>query len=98
MKAVQEYFASLFDPEFRPMAFRVALVVGSILFTINHGAALLGGQMSRDRWLAAALTYVVPYLVNVHGQYTSRRRTRQQTEPLPVLLSEGRGQKEKGRR
>jgi len=30
--------------------------------------------MTSDRWLAASLTYLVPYLVNVHGQYSSYRR------------------------
>ncbi|MEL6495086.1 MAG: nitrate/nitrite transporter NrtS [Cyanobacteria bacterium J06623_7] len=63
------------DPRFAPTAVRVALVVGSILFTINHGTALLQGEMSRTRWLSGLITYLVPYSVSIHGQYTSRRRT-----------------------
>jgi hypothetical protein len=42
--------------------------------TINHGYAIIGGRMTSDRWLGASLTYLVPYLVNVHGQYSSYRR------------------------
>ncbi|NEP47338.1 MAG: hypothetical protein F6K65_00175 [Moorea sp. SIO3C2] len=55
-----------------PTALRVALVVGSLLFVINHGSALLQGQMTQQRWISAGLTYMVPYLVNIHGQYTIR--------------------------
>jgi hypothetical protein len=55
-------------------ALKVALVVGSALFVINHGAAFVKGQMNRDRWICASLTYLVPYIVNIHGQYISRLR------------------------
>ncbi len=70
------YGRALVTPTYRPTALRVALVVGSLLFVINHGQALAHGQMTRDRWWAALLTYVVPYAVNVHGQYSARRSLR----------------------
>ncbi|NEO39540.1 MAG: hypothetical protein F6J90_25680 [Moorea sp. SIOASIH] len=57
-----------------PTALKVALVVGSVLFVINHGSALLQGQMNRERWISGGLTYMIPYLVNIHGQYTIRYR------------------------
>jgi hypothetical protein len=72
MKTVKEYCLCLVNKEMMPTALKVALVVGSILFTINHGSALIKGQMNSDRWIAATLTYIVPYLVNIHGQYISR--------------------------
>jgi hypothetical protein len=28
-------------------------------------------QMNRDSWITACLTYVVPYMVNIHRQYVS---------------------------
>lgn len=72
MKAdVKGFFVSLVNPNFVPTALKVALVVGSILFVINHGNALRKGQMSRDRWISVLLTYCVPYSVSIHGQYTS---------------------------
>ncbi len=71
---LQGWVAIVWNPEFRPTAMKVALVVGTVLFTINHGHAVLQGKMTRDRWLAAALTYLVPYCVNLHGQYQGRRR------------------------
>lgn len=56
------------------MAVRVAIIVGTILFTINHGSALAQGKMTRTRWLSALLTYCVPYAVNIHGQYVIKGR------------------------
>jgi hypothetical protein len=70
------YLQSLFDPELMPTALRVALIVGSVVFVINHGWALVQGQMTRSRWVSGALTYLVPYMVNIHGQYVSRKRAR----------------------
>ncbi|MCF4967056.1 nitrate/nitrite transporter NrtS [Nostoc sp. CMAA1605] len=75
MKAIREYWLCLGDKNMMPTAVKVAVVVGSILFTINHGAAVITGKMTRDRWIAATLTYIVPYLVNIHGQYISRNKS-----------------------
>lgn len=77
-KQVRGYLASLINPSLAPTAIRVALVIGTLLFAINHGAALLKGQMNTDRWLSAGLTYIVPYCVNIHGQYVGRSISRTQ--------------------
>ncbi|NJK29831.1 MAG: nitrate/nitrite transporter NrtS [Acaryochloris sp. RU_4_1] len=74
MRFWKGFFASLISPEVTPSAFKVAVVVGSVLFIINHGKALMTGQMNGDRWFSVALTYVVPYLVNAHGQYVAKNR------------------------
>ena len=66
---------ALLDPKFAPSAVRVAIVVGSVLFTINHGSALAKGEMTRTRWLSGLITYLIPYSVNIHGQFTSSRRS-----------------------
>jgi membrane protease YdiL (CAAX protease family) len=73
-KFLRGYFFSLIDPQYIPTALKVAVVVGSILFAINHGSALLHGKMTQERWISGCLTYIVPYFVNVHGQYISRYR------------------------
>lgn len=75
-KPSQTYWQSLRDPHYAPTALRVALVIGTLLFTINHGVALWQGQMTRQRWFSAALTYVVPYCVSVHGQHSRSSRPR----------------------
>jgi len=56
----------------RKIALRVAVVVGTVLFTINHGQAALGGEMSSGRWLSAMLTYCVPFMVSIHGQSSQK--------------------------
>lgn len=63
------YLSSLFDRQLMPTAFKVALFIGSLLFTINHGWALLTDQMTAERWISGTLTYIVPYMVSIHGQY-----------------------------
>lgn len=68
------YLAALGDRRLFPAALRVALVVGTLLFAINHGPTLVRGRLTRARVLSGLLTYVVPYCVNIHGQYVSRLR------------------------
>ncbi len=41
-----------------------AVVVGAILVAINHGAALLAGEVQGGRWFQIGLTVLVPYLVS----------------------------------
>lgn len=41
-----------------------AVVVGAVLITINHGDAILAGDLPTGRWLRMGLTVVVPYLVS----------------------------------
>jgi hypothetical protein len=76
----RNYLASLREPAFVPMALRVSLVVGTLLFAINHGMVLIYGEMTRNRWLSALITDAVPYAVNIHAQYVSRQRS-QSTVP-----------------
>ncbi len=74
MSSVKAYLRCLIDPTLAPTALRVALVIGTILFIINHGAACVRQEMTRERWAAVSLTYLMPYLVNIHGQYAVRSR------------------------
>ena len=48
MKILKEYSFALINPKLASTSFRVAIVAGSILFTINHGHALIRGKMTRD--------------------------------------------------
>ena len=41
-----------------------AVVVGSVLITINHGDAILAGDLPPARLLRMGLTVAVPYLVS----------------------------------
>lgn len=69
----------------RPMIYtslRVALLVGTLLFCINHGSAVVQGKMTRARRVSALLTYLVPCCVSFHGQVSSSRTKYEQQEGL----------------
>ncbi|MBD2462704.1 nitrate/nitrite transporter NrtS [Oscillatoria sp. FACHB-1407] len=74
MNHIKGFVLSLFDAEFIPTGLKTAVFVGSLLFLINHGPAFMRGEMNQERWISVALTYTMPYLVNVYGQYSYRRR------------------------
>jgi len=40
------------------------MVVGAVLIAINHGDALLRGEVSAERWWKMGLTVLVPYTVS----------------------------------
>ena len=51
-------------------AFVSALVIGSILTSINHGDMILSGEY--PSWLKVLLTYIVPYCVTTWGAITGK--------------------------
>ena len=61
---MQTWLKLAFSPRIIRRAFISALVVGAILITINHGDAILEGDISVDRSLKMGLTVVVPYIVS----------------------------------
>lgn len=79
---VKGYIVSLFEPEFVAPGLATAAFVESMLFCINHGSALLRGEMNRERWISVIATYAMPCLVNVYGQYSYRRKLRTQAATL----------------
>ena len=48
----------------RTRAFKVALLVGSILALINHGESVLTTTLTSQVFLKIALSYLVPYSVS----------------------------------
>lgn len=53
---------------------RVAVAVGTVLFTINQLDVVLAGMATWVAWLKAALTYLVPFLVANYGLLVGSRR------------------------
>lgn len=51
-------------PPLRRNALATALVVGTILTTINQGNVLLDGRFPGELWWKIPLTYSVPYMVS----------------------------------
>ena len=72
MHGIWRYVAGLFDPVLASGAAKVALVVGTILLLINHGDAIFSNSMTGHRWLSAFLSYLVPYMVSIHGRLSAK--------------------------
>ena len=58
-----------------------ALVVGAVLIAINHGDALLGGQLGPLRLLRMGLTVIVPYCVSTASSVEAVRSLRRPVQP-----------------
>jgi hypothetical protein len=53
-----------------------SVVVGSVLISINHGDAILRGDVGDGRLLRIALTVLVPYLVSTSSSVAAIRELR----------------------
>ena len=81
---LQTYRGNLFNPKVVPTAIRTALVVGSLIFTINYGDALLKNDMTRSRWFSGFLSFVTPYMVSVYGQTQCQLRGNKKAMSNPL--------------
>lgn len=71
----------------RRRALRMAGIVGMILLAINHGEAILRGEVSPVRLMRMVLTLIVPYLVSTFSSVSAIRELQRPTErvvPDPV--------------
>jgi hypothetical protein len=57
-------------------ALLMAAIVGALLITINHGDAILRGEVDRTRLLKMALTLLVPYCVSTYSSVGAMRAIR----------------------
>jgi Mg/Co/Ni transporter MgtE len=58
------FFGLASSPRVVRRALLYAVIVGAILIAINHGDALLAGDVSAERWWKMGLTVLVPYTVS----------------------------------
>ena len=61
-------------------ALLMSAVVGALLITINHGDALLRGEIDRARLFKMALTLLVPYCVSTYSSVGALRSLRARGE------------------
>ena len=54
-------------------ALMYAVIVGAILISINHGDALLRGELDSTRCLKMGLTVLVPYMVSTLSSVSALR-------------------------
>ena len=64
-------------------ALRTALIVGTILTAINHGSALLAGDVDRVRVFRIVLTLLVPYSVSTTSSVLALRSVARRDTPPP---------------
>ena len=64
---------------------KFAVVVGAILIAINHGDAILAGELTRTNYIKMGVTVIVPYVVSVMSSVgammdDARRRAEMEAE------------------
>ena len=78
---LHEWLRSASHPATIRRACATSLIVGTILIAINHGQAIIAGQITQERIFQMLLTVVVPYMVSTASSVATRHELRQQ---LPV--------------
>jgi hypothetical protein len=73
---VREAARLAWSPDVVRRALGYAVVVGAILIAINHGDALLRGDVDAVRGAKMGLTVLVPYLVSTLSSIQALRGTR----------------------
>lgn len=68
-----EWLRLAMSPSVVRRAAAVAAVVGTVLVFINHGDALLRGDLSSSRILRIAMTMLVPYCVSTYSSVCALR-------------------------
>ena len=53
---------------------RIALIIGTLLSTINQGYLIWGGRATYVTWIRVVANYIVPFCVSSTGFLTARHR------------------------
>ena len=62
---------------------KCAVVVGAILIAINHGDAIMAGELTVNNYVKMGFTVIVPYVVSVSSSVGAQLHARAQTDPDP---------------
>ena len=74
---MREWLQLAFSGPVRRRALRIMVVVGAILITINHGDAILRGDVDGARFARILLTLAVPYVVSTVSSVAAIREMRE---------------------
>ena len=77
---MREWLRLASSPSVVRRALGYAFVVGALLIAINHGDALLRGELSEARLLKMGLTVLVPYTVSTLSSVAAMRAPRERPE------------------
>ena len=70
---MKETFHLARQPSVVKRALKFAVVVGIVLITINHGDAIIKGELTHKRLFQMALTVMVPYIVSTLSSVQAMR-------------------------
>ena len=76
INATNEWLRLASDRSVVRTALGYAVVVGAILIAINHGGAILRGDLPANRLIQIGLTVLVPYLVSTFSSVGVMRQFR----------------------
>jgi hypothetical protein len=76
MWAMRDWVREATAPAVVKRALTYAVVVGIVLITINHGDAIVRGNLDTTRLLKMGLTVMVPYLVSTFSSVGAIRNLR----------------------
>lgn len=71
------------EPRTVARGIKFAVVVGAVLIAINHGDAILAGNVDRARLVRMGLTVVVPYLVSTFSSVGATLQMRAAAQRRP---------------
>lgn len=72
-----EWFRMALDGTVIRRASQTAVLVGAVLIGINHGEAILRGEVTPGRLLKMGLTVLVPYMVSTSSSVGALRSRRE---------------------
>jgi hypothetical protein len=67
---------------------KFAVVVGAVLIAINHGDAILAGELTGTSYLKMGMTVVVPYVVSVLSSVGAMVQAEDSESPAPAAATE----------
>lgn len=76
---MRQWLALAMDSTTIIRSMKVALVVGTVLVIINHGDALIAGELDLVRLIRICLTYFVPFAVSMYATVTAHYRIENKT-------------------
>jgi len=74
--SILEWLRSAAHPATARRALITAVIVGFVLIAINHGSAIISGQITRARVFQMCLTVLVPYVVSTASSVATRNERR----------------------
>ncbi len=84
---MKDTLALALKPSVIKRALKYAFIVGAVLIAINHGDAVLRGDMPPTRWFRMGLTVLVPYVVSTLSSVGAMREIGNKPSPPSVSTS-----------